>query len=192
MFGEKLALPIKIGQIVDSESYYQALHGSQLLVSVIDDKKNLVARGMGMSWNENYQLTPILEWGQRYSVEIVKGAMPPAQLSIQSMYFMHLNDTLPTFKNLVSRKELTALIQIATHEDEALKGIVLDVFQGCIIQGQQGNWNAQSLYLRNANLLYRKRLKGIEWAKLNQSALYPAKAGEEMKFDATNLNQIGS
>lgn len=192
MFGEKLELPIKIGEITDPESYYQSLHGSQLRVTVLDNENNLVARGFGISWNENYQMTPVMEWGQRYSVEIVKGAMPPGQLQIQSMYFMKLNDTLPTYKNLVSKRELTVIVQIADHEDETLKGVVLDVFQGCVIQAQSGNWNAQNLYMRNANLLYRKRLKGIEWVKMNASSKYPAKAGDEMAMNPANLNQIGS
>lgn len=192
MFNEAFDLPIKIGEEKDSESYYQSLHGSQLVVTVLDGTKNLVARGMGMSWNENYQLTPVMEWGQRYSVEIVKGAMPAGQIQIQSMYFMQLNDTLPTYKNLVSKKELSVIVQIADHEDESLKGVVLDVFEGCVIQAQSGNWNAQALYMRNANLLYRKRLKGIEWVKKIATAKYPAAAGDTISFNSTNANQIGS
>jgi hypothetical protein len=192
MYGEKLDLPIKIGDIPDSESYYQSLHGSQLLVKVLDNENNLVARGMGVSWNETYQMTPVMEWGQRHAVEIVKGAMQPGQIQVQSMYFMKLNDTLPTYKNLASKRELKVIIQIADHEDDSLKGVVLDVFEGCVIQAQSGNWNSQSLYMRNANILYRKRLKGIEWVKANQSAKYPAKAGDSITFDSTNPNQIGS
>lgn len=192
MYNEKFELPIKIGKEIDSESYYQSLHGSQLVVTVLDGKKNLVARGMGMSWSENYQMQPILEWGKRYSVEIVKGSMPAGQIQIQSMYFMKLNDTLPTYKNLASRKELTAIVQIAEHEDEALKGVVLDVFEGCVIQAQSGNFNAQALYMRNVNLLYRKRLKGIEWVKKNATAKYPAEAGDSISFNSTEENQIGS
>jgi len=191
-FAEKLSVPIKIKGIEDTESYYQALPGSALLIKVFDQDKNMIARGMGVSWAENYQMTPVMEIGQRYCVEIVKGAMPPGQINLQSMYFMQLNDTLPTYKNLVSRRELSALIQIAEHEDEALKGVVLDVFEGIVIQGQQGNFNAQSLYLRNANMLYRKRTTGIEWKKKNASALYPATAGDEIKFNGTEKYQLSS
>jgi hypothetical protein len=185
MYNEKLELPIRIGSIEDTESYYQALPGSALVVQVLDGSKNLIARGFGASWNETYQMTPVMEWGKRYSVEIVKGAMPPGQISIQSMYFMDLNDTLPTFKNLASKRELTAIIQIANEEDATLNGIVLDVFQGVVIQGQQGNFNASNLYLRNCSMIYRKRLKGIEWLKLNPALKYPAKVGEEISFNAS-------
>jgi hypothetical protein len=189
MYNEKLGLPLKIGTVVDTESYYQAIPGSAIVVQVIDSGNNLVARGFGASWNETYQMTPVMEWGQRNSVEIVKGAMPPGQLNIQSMYFMQLNDTLPTYKNLVSKRELTAIFQIADHEDSSIVGVILDVFQGVIIQGQQANFNAQSLYLRNLNMIYRKRLKGIEWLALNSGILYPAQAGTVM----TNNNvAIGS
>ncbi len=197
MFNEKFDLPIKIGAVSDTESYYQALPGSALVVQVFDGASNLIARGFGVSWNETYQLTPVMEWGKRYSVEIVKGAMPPGQISIQSMYFMDLNDTLPTYKNLVSKRELQAMIQIADHEDETLKGVVLDVFQGVVIQGQQGNFSSQNLYLRNCNMIYRTRLKGIEWLNLNPTAKYPAAVGPQITFNALTpndqyLGEIGS
>lgn len=176
MYGEKLDVPIKFAQISaqDKETYYQSLHGSQLVALVIDENNNLIARGFGLSWSENYQMAPVMEWGQRNATEIVKGAMPPGQINIQGMYFMQLNDVMPTYKNLVERKELTTLIQIQNHEDPALSGVVLDVFEGCTIQGQQGNFNSQNLYLRNCSILYRKRYTGIEWAKKVNGTKYPA------------------
>jgi len=173
-YGEKYNLPVNIKAIEDPSVYYQALSGSQLVCQVFDESYNLFARGMGMSWNEQPQQTPVMEWGQRYCLEIVTGAMPPGQIAIQGMYFMKLNDTMPTYKNLASRRELFAMVQIAKHEDQALAGIVLDVFQGVKIAGQQGNWNAQSLYLKNANMMYRKRLTGIDWKMQNADFKYPA------------------
>lgn len=174
MYGELLTLPTLIKEVKDQESYYQALSGSQLVVTLLDGGLNLVARGTGFQWNENYQKMPIPEWGQRHIIEIVTGQMNVGQASIQSMFFMNLNDTLPTFKNLVSRRELEIIVQIADHEDPALAGLVLDVFQGVHIQGQSGNFSAQSLYLRNANMMYRKRLTGLEWARLSNDTNYPA------------------
>jgi len=173
-YGDIYELPIKIKQIDDPETYYQALSGSQLVLTVIDKSFNLFARGTGMSWNEQYQQTPVMEWGQRYCLEIVTGAMTPGQIAVQSIYFMKMNDTLPTQKNLASRRELTAIVQIAKHEDPALAGIVLDVFQGVKIAGRQGNWNAQSLYLSNANMMYRKRMTGLDWKQSNSGVLYPS------------------
>jgi hypothetical protein len=176
-FGDVLDVPVKIGEVGDPESYYKALPGSALLVKVFDNEFNLIARGLGFSWAENYQNFPVMELGQRHCIEIVKGAMPPGQINYQGMYFMNLNDTMPTYKNLVSTRELSALVQIADHEDASLNGIVLDVFQGLVIQGQQGNFNAQTLYLRNCNMIYRTRLTGLEWKNLNPAVKYPAASG---------------
>ena len=176
MYNEKLETPIKFAEISeqDAASYYQSLHGSQLVALVLDGENNLVARGFGLSWGENYQMAPVMEWGQRNATEIVSGAMPPGQINIQSMYFMKLNDVMPTYKNLVERKELKVLIQIQHHEDPALNGIVLDVFEGCKIQGQQGNFNSQNLYMRNCSILYRKRYTGMEYARKVAGIKYPA------------------
>lgn len=180
MYGEKLETPLKFTQIseTDKESYYQSLHGSQLVALVMDGENNLVARGFGLSWSENYQMNPVMEWGERNATEIVSGAMPPGQINVQSMYFLRLNDSMPTYKNLVERKELKVLIQIQNHEDEAINGIVLDVFEGCKIQGQQGNFNSQSLYMRNASILYRKRFTGAEYVKAVAGLKYPATIAE--------------
>mgnify|MGYP001408416440 CR=1 FL=1 len=176
-YGEIMDVPIKIGEISDPDSYYKSLPGSALVMKVFDNEFNLVARALGMSWSENYQNFPVMELGQRYCVEIVKGAMPPGQLNIQGLFLMQFNDTLPTAKNLVSNRELSALVQIADHEDSALSGIVLDVFKGCVFQGQQGNFNSTSLYLRNANLIFRTRMTGLEWKQKNPSLKYAAKPG---------------
>ncbi len=181
MFDEKLTLPVVISKVKDPDTYYTALSGSQLVCTVLDSDLNLVARGVGMSWNENYQKTPILEWGHRHVVEIVTGMQNIGQITVQSMFFMQLNDVMPTFKNLVSRRELQVIVQIAEHEDPKLAGLVVDVFQGVHIQGQSGNWSAQSLYLRNAQLLYRKRLTGLDWAKQQNNTDYPANWGEMPK-----------
>lgn len=182
MFNEILELPMLVGEIKNPEIYYSAHHGSSLIFTLFDGTENLVARGMGMQWNENYQMTPVMEWGQRYCLEIVDGAMQPGQLTINGMNFLQLNDTLPTYRNLIQRRELTGIVQIAEHEKAEFRGLVIDVFQGVKIGGQSGNWNAQSLYLRNANMMYRKRLTGLEWLAINPDlgaqtasrAAYPA------------------
>lgn len=182
MFGENLGLPIRVGEVQNPQVYYSLHHGSSLVFTLFDQEHNLVARGSGMQWNENYQVTPFMEWGQRHCLEVVKGAMPPGQISLQTANFLHLNDTMPTARNLVERRELTALVQIAEHEDPNYMGLVIDVFKGITIQVQSANWNAQSLYLRNANMLFRTRLTGMLWLAENPDlanatedhAAYPA------------------
>lgn len=176
---EKLGIPVKIKEITNPKQYYSSYSGASLRMIIfkedaVDPSKNLIARATGISWNENYQQTPVLELGKRFCMEIVSGAMPPGQLSIQSVQFMHLNDTLPTQKNLVEVAEWTAFTQISDEERPEISGLVIDVFQGIHIVGQAGNYNAQSLYLRNANMMYRKRLTGIEWALSVNATNYPA------------------
>ena len=188
--GEGVQVPILIKSVKNPDWYYTNFAGSALTFTIYEETKdsfNVVARGMGVSWSENYQKTPIMEWGKRHCVEIVTGAMPVGQLSIQSMFFMQLNDALPTYKNLTSNRELNAFIQIGANEDPAIAGLVLDVFQGVHIVGQQGNWNAQSLYLRNANMMYRTRLTGLEWALKKNSTLYPA-TGEKAVTEENATN----
>ncbi|OGU56952.1 MAG: hypothetical protein A2V66_10790 [Ignavibacteria bacterium RBG_13_36_8] len=167
MYDEKLQLPITVGNIKDPQIYYKAPHGSQLRFTIYEEGKNLVARGIGCSWNENPQIQPIMEWNHRYCVEIVKGAMPPGQLQIQTMFFLHLNDSLPTLRSLTSLSELTAIVQIGEHEDPRLRGLVIEAFKGCVIGGQSGNWNAQSTYLRQAQSWFRIRMTGLEWLAEN-------------------------
>jgi hypothetical protein len=112
-----------------------------------------------------------MEWGQRYCLEVVKGAMPPGQINVQTANFLKLNDTMPTVDNLVEKRELNAIVQIAKHEDPAYKGLVIDVFEGVSISVQSANFNAQSLYLRNASMIFRRRKNGIMWIKENPSLL---------------------
>lgn len=182
MFDETLALPVVIKNIKDPQVYYKSFHGSQLRLSIFDAGNNLVVRGIGCSWNENPQITPILEWNHRFSVEIVKGAIPPGQMTIQTLYFFHLNDSLPTLRKLPNLSELSAIVQISDTEDPRIRGLVLEAFQGCVVGGQSGNWNSTSLYLKQAQVWFRKRLSGAEWLALNPGlanasetrAAYPA------------------
>lgn len=186
-YGETLLAPIKVGNISNSDVYYKALSGSQLECLVLDSSAtpatNLVARGTGFSFNENYQQTPVLEWAQRKSLEIVTGLMPPGQIQIATLFFMNLNDNMPTVRELVNLTELSVMVRIALHEDPKLQGLVLDVFQGVKIGGQSGNWNAQSLYLRNAQLIYRERLTGLQWLQANPG-LANAQAGQNAAYPA--------
>ncbi len=180
MFGELLELPVRLEEVTDPDAYYSGYHGSQLVLTVLDGAYNVVARGFGMQFNEQYQKQPVMEWGHKHCVEIVTGAMPPGQLTIQTLYFAHYNDVMPTHENLVSRRELQAIVQVASHEDDAIAGLVLDVFEGVHIAGQNGNWNAQNLYMRNGILMYRKRITGLKWAD-KAGADYPASGGDAPK-----------
>lgn len=182
MFGEKLLPPIKVGNVVDPASYYRAFSGSQLVCRVLDKTNNLVARGMGVSFSESYQMTPILEWANRKSIEVVDGMALPGQVQIQTMQFMQLNDSLWTARDLPNIDELTTIVQVADEEKVSIKGLVIDVFSGCKIQAQNGNWTAQGLYTRTCSLIYRERITGLQWAAANTDlfsaasdhAAYPA------------------
>lgn len=168
-----LELPVKVGEIKNRDIYYQQFHGTNLICTVYEQdpvtkvNRNLVARGTGLTWNEQYQIIGEPEWGQRRVIEIVEGAMLPGQLTIQAMNFLHLNDSLPTYRNLGKGSYLTCLVQVATHERAELKGLVIDAFLSVKLQGQSGQWNANSKYLRNANLIYLERLTGLEWLAAN-------------------------
>ncbi len=174
MFGEIIETPVKIKKVVNAELYYSSLPASAIQVRIMDNDLNVVARGMGLNWNENFQNTPVMEWGHRFATEIVPGAMNPGQLTIQTMFFMHLNDALSTFRNLTRRPEMQAFVYVAKHEDPQIEGIVLDVFKGVRIVGQQGNFNAQSLYMRNVSMMYRQRLTGAEWYFSNPEKAHQA------------------
>lgn len=175
-FGDILTPRIKVGAMTPSlkEYYYKALSGSQLVCSLYEGAggdANLIARGSGLSWNETIQQQDVPEWGQRNSIEIVTGRQPIGQLTIQTFFFMNLNDSLPTTQGLKgwAQSELQAIVQIADHEDPNLAGFVLDVFEGVKIAAQSGNWNAQSQYMKNISLVYRVRMSGLEWKQKNPS-----------------------
>lgn len=186
-----LKSPIVVGEIKNKDIYYQQFHGTNLVFTVYEQdpisktNRDLVARGQGINWNEQYQMIAEPEWGQRRVIEIVEGAMLAGQLAFQSMWFMHLNDNLPTYRKLGKGSYLTCIVQVATHERAELKGLVLDVFQGVKIQGQSGQWNSNSKYLRNGTMLYLERLTGLEWLEANPDlgnaaddhGAYPASIG---------------
>jgi hypothetical protein len=175
-FGEILPVKTKV-TIKDTEFYHKALSGSQLVCSLYDAKNNnLIARGSGLSWNETFQQTDLPEWGQRHSIETVTGRQPIGQLTIQTFFFMQLNDALPTTQGLKNWAvdELIAQVQIAAHEDPRLAGLVIDVYEGVKIAAQSGNWNAQSQYMRNVSLIYRIRKSGADYYLKNKNATYPA------------------
>jgi len=183
--GILLPLPMKIGNIENKDVYYQQHHGTTLRLTVMDGNNNLVARGQGVTWNEQYQMVAEPEWAERRVIEIVEGAMLPGQLTFQSMYFFHLNDSLPTYRNLGKGDYLQCMVQIASHERAELKGLVLDVFRQVKIQAQSGQWNANTKYMRNGTMLYLERLTGLEWLNDNPGlaaasadhGAYPAAVG---------------
>jgi hypothetical protein len=185
MYGELFEVPILIKKVTNTDIYYKLHHGSSLIFTLFDQNKNLIARGTGMSWNENPQLAPYMEWGKKYCIEIVKGAMNPGQLTVQGANFLHLNDSMPTVANLIENRELTAFVQVGPDEAIATRGLVIDVFKGVFVGAQSGNWNSQTLYMRNAQMMFRKRMTGAEWLNDNPGlgaansdhAAYPANVG---------------
>lgn len=161
--------PVFTGEITDSENYYKQHSGVSLVFTIFDpgNDRDLVARGQGMQWNEQYQLYAEPEWGQRRVIEIVEGAMLAGQINFRTMMFFHLQDNMPTYRELGKSEYLECMVQIASHEKAALKGLVLDVFRGVKFQGQQGQWDANSKYLRNGTMWYMERLKPLEWLEEN-------------------------
>lgn len=172
------------------DQYYRSFHGAGLKFSLFEEGKdgwNLIARGLGVTWNEQYQQTPVMELNERRCLEIVTGAMPPGQLSIQTVYFMQLNDGLPTSANLASINDIYAMVQVGDNEPSNVKGLVLDVFKGIKIAGRQGNFNATSLYLTSANMMYRDRMTGLEYLSTsNYTKNYPA------SYTPTTIDTIGA
>lgn len=156
--------PVKVGEIVDPQVYYEQHHGSNLVFSVIDDSKNLVARGIGINWNQARQVQANPEWGQPRVIEIVEGALLAGQLTFQSMFFMHLNDSLPTTPDYTNNGYLTCIVQVAQHTKPSVRGLILDVFEGVKIQGQSGSWNSTSSYLRNGQMIFLERKTGLQFA----------------------------
>ena len=166
-------LPILIGDITenDKDLYYQQHHGASLIFTIMEagTTNNLIARGTGIQWNEQYQILGEPEWGARRVIELVEGAALPGQLSFQTMYFFAVNDKLPTWRSLGNQDYLQCVVQIASHERAELKGLVLDVFNQVKIVGQSGQWNANTKYLRNGSMLYLERMTGAEWVKQNST-----------------------
>lgn len=167
IFDVNFKIPAKVGEIVDPKVYYEQHHGSNLVFSVIDNDRNLVARGIGINWNQTRQMTANPEWGKPRVIEIVEGALLAGQLSFQSMFFMHLNDNLPTTADYTNNSYLTCIVQVASHVKPAAKGLILDVFEGVKIQGQSGNWNSNSNYLRNGTMIFLERKTGLQYANAN-------------------------
>lgn len=180
-------LPIKIADISAEvkDIYYQQHHGTSLIFTIKESgtTDNLVARGTGLTWNEQYQFVAEPEMGARRVIEIVDGAMLPGQLSFQTMYVFAINDRLPSWRTLGNTGYLECIVQIAKHERAELKGLVLDVFRQVRIQAQSGQWNANTKYMRNGTMLYLERLTGAEWVKDN--ATYAAADADHAAYPAT-------
>jgi hypothetical protein len=165
---EILPPPVKVGEVKDPRIYYQGHAGATLTVAVFNGNNHLIARGHGLSWNEQPQLQNYMEWNQRHCLEIIKGAMLPGNISIQALTFFHLNDSLPTASDLADPTEFTALIQLGDKVESKLLGLVIDVFKGVNIGAQSGQFSATSQYFRTAQLIYRYRMNGLQWAQQNK------------------------
>jgi hypothetical protein len=179
---EVLPAPVIVGDIKDSSVYYKNPHGSSLLFTVIDENRNLIARGVGVNYSETYQNTPVMELNEKFSKEVVMGAMPPGNLTVQTIFYLHLNDMLPNASNLTDPKEYTAIIQLGDKVNANLRGLVINVFTGVNLISQGGNVNAQANLTQNIQFSYRVRMNGLQWAEQNPAlknatadrAAYPA------------------
>ncbi len=159
----------------DEAVYNRAFSGADLVFLLLDGNANLVARGVGVSWSENYQQSPVQEYGHRYPTEIVTGAANAGQLQLQTVYFLKLNDYIGTHSNLILDKEFTAIVGLGDENDPDLlaKLDVTDVFRGVKVVANSGNFSAGQTYMRNISFMYRKRLSGIQ--NLNEAGgPYPA------------------
>lgn len=192
MYGEKYHIPLQIGDIPEDKSvaYHQTLNGSQIRIHLFDGGSKLFLRGQTMNWGEQNQLFDVIEMGERKCLEISKGARLPGQLTVGSFYTLRNADGLPLYANNASINELTAMIIISDHEREELKGMVLDVLQGCHFQNIGAQVQAQSQYMMNVTLRYRYRLNPLFWNENNPSdTAYPAKAGKPIAISAANANE---
>ncbi|HEX2868736.1 MAG TPA: hypothetical protein VHO03_16970 [Ignavibacteriales bacterium] len=161
--------------IVNRDDLYTRGHSGSSLVFELYKKgkdgktENLIARGTGLSWGENYQNFPVQEWGKDSVSEVVIGAMQLGQLQFSSVLFFKLKDKMPTFKNIREFRELTAKVflaeDLADPDAVCLRGKVVDYFVGVYITGQSENWNSQSLALKNGNMVFRQRFSPEEYYK---------------------------
>lgn len=130
---------------------------------------SLIARGTGLSWSEQYQNFPVQEWGHNAVTEIVIGAMQPGQLQFNSVFYFKLNDKLPTFHNIREFREMTAIVYVAKDFADLnateYRNRVVDYFVGVYLTGQQSNWNAQSMALRNGTMMFRERYSPEDYYK---------------------------
>jgi hypothetical protein len=173
MFGSStLGLPVLIKTINNPNQYYKGRSGSALVFHLLDGNNDVIARGQGVSHSQAPQQSPYMEFGKRKTSEIITGAMPVGQISVNTLFTMESNDRMPTVRNLPADKEFTAIIQIGPHEDPEVANAILNVFKGVKFAGEQGNMNANSIYVMNYNFMYIERLSGAEWAKENGSAVY--------------------
>ncbi len=184
IYGINLTTPIKVGAIKNPEVYYEGHMGANLVFTVIDKNKSLVARGVGMQWNQSRQLSAQPEWGKKRVIEIVEGAILPGNLTFNSMNFFHLNDNLPTTPDYTNNGYLTCFVQTAEHNKPSARGLIIDVFRGVKFAAHSGNWNANSQYMMNGQMMFLERLTGLEWVAQNPDlanatadrAAYPAEA----------------
>jgi hypothetical protein len=170
--------------ISDKAVYYEQHHRSNLIFTVLDQERNLVARGVGMNWSQTQQMSADPEWGKQRVIEIVEGSMLAGQLSFQSMNFFHLNDSLPSTPKDMNSSYLTCIVQVANNEaiKPSARGLVIDVFQGVKIQGQSGSWNATSKYLRNGQMIFLERLTGLQWLQKNADLATAAEDGSRAAY----------
>jgi hypothetical protein len=171
--------PINPGDISisDESTYLRSFSGSDLIFDLIHPTfGSLIARGIGVSWNDAPQQFPVMEWGERKATEIVTGAQNVGTLQINSMYFLKMNDFLGDYSNLSLDIEYIGLVKISNQVsgNTAQKLKVLDWFIGLKPSGNSANFSAQQMYMRNMSFMYRMRLTGIQYKKKNGSSLYPA------------------
>ena len=171
--------PIQHNQITptDPALYRRAFSGADLIFQLFDGNANLIARGVGVSWSDNYQQTPVMEYGKRAPTEIVTGAANAGQLQVQTIYFCEINDNMGTHSNLKLDKEYTAVVAFSDDSnDPALidKLDVLDFFKGVKVIANSGNFSAGQNYMRNVSFMYRKCLTGAQYKKAVPASAYPA------------------
>ena len=177
-----------MGKLQEAQKSYidTGFSGISMVFELYDPigKKNMIARGTGISWSENYVTHDVAEWGENAITEIVQGVMGVGQLQIQSLLFFHLNDTMPTAQSLLNFRELTAKEFIkpdyttGAGDSASLAGKVVNYFEGIHFTGQSGSWNPQSLAMRNITLKYRRRYNSYEYYSLFKDG------GKDEKRDA--------
>jgi len=135
--------------------YKTGFAGAHVVLEVLNGSDNVIARGMGASFNDSIQVLPVQELGKRKVEEVVLGAQQPGQLQVQTLMTFEGEDKLPQWNSIFSYKNMTASLKVVgDYDDVDLKGKVLVQFKGVHFQNTSGNVTPQGNIMRNVTMMY--------------------------------------
>jgi hypothetical protein len=140
------------------------------------DPGNIIAQGRNMSWSEDYQITPVIEWDTYFSQESVIGMQGMGSWSIGSYYTLRLADSLPTIRSLPFEGEMQMIQQLGKEHPNS--GIVLNAWFGVRITRQGSGQDVNGLMMQDVSGIFRYRMSPKEWKLQNPISLYPGDVKE--------------